>query len=102
MGGLIKAAAPGTLIKSLPELLEEGPGSGRWIVTVFNNDTNTYEEVMMILMKATGCDIDEAWEETWEIDNLGSSVVHHGGEEECNEAAEIIRTIGIHVEVTEE
>jgi ATP-dependent Clp protease adaptor protein ClpS len=74
----------------------------RWLVTVFNNETNTYEEVITILIIATSCSPEEAWIETWEIDHLGHSVVHVGNEEECCAAAEIIATIGIRVEVTPE
>jgi hypothetical protein len=85
-----------------PEIEEMNSGFGHWIVTVYNNDTNTYEEVITILMIATSCDLDEASIETWEIDNLGRSVVHHGQEEQCREAADIIAQIGIRVEVSEE
>lgn len=98
--GRLDFSAPGILLE--PESLESGPIYGGWIVTVYDNDSNTYEEVLEILMRATGCDLDEAWTETWEIDNLGSSVVHHGQEEACRQAAEIIATIGIRVEVTQE
>lgn len=96
-------------LNSLPTIIErpeidEGQTSGGygWIVTVFNNEKNTYDEVMMILMLATGCDEDEAYMETWEIDNLGKSVVHHGAEKECRDAAQIIARIGIRVEVSQE
>jgi ATP-dependent Clp protease adapter protein ClpS len=73
-----------------------------YIVIVYDNDKNTWDEVVMILQKATGCTLEEAEIETWEVDNLGKSVVHHGGKEECDRAAGIIRTIGIRVEVVEE
>ncbi len=101
MAGL-STTAPSIIEAPAPFELEEGPSLGRWIVTVYNNDHNTYEEVITILILATGCDLDEAWTETWEIDNLGRSVVHHGQEEECNEVASVIGRIGIKVEVTEE
>lgn len=74
---------------------------GGWIVTVFNNEVNTYEEVISILMSATGCTAEEAWIETWEIDHLGSSIVHNADEGECNRVAGVIATIGIQVEVSE-
>jgi ATP-dependent Clp protease adaptor protein ClpS len=88
-------------IQLLPDLQEQGPdtGTGEYIVIVYNNDYNTYDEVIAILMRATGCSREEAEMETWEIDHLGQSVVHHGSEEECERAAAIIRTIGIQVEV---
>jgi ATP-dependent Clp protease adapter protein ClpS len=69
-----------------------------WKVTVYNNETNTYEEVMTILQVATGCDAHEAYIETWEIDHFGQCVVHRADEAACVRAAEIIAVIGIRVE----
>src|SRR5207248_3602763 len=82
--------------------LTEAPVSdsiGDHIVIVFDNDFNTWDEVITILQKATGCSLEEAENETWEVHNLGRSVVHHGGRDECHRAATIIRTIGIKVTV---
>lgn len=100
----LRAALPPLLDPALVEEIETmEPGSGGgWIVTVYNNDRNTWEEVVDILRKATSCSFEEAHTETWEIDNLGHSVVHHGSESECNRAAGIIETIGIEVKVSEE
>ena len=91
-------------IQLLPRELAGGPGTGNdeHIVIVFNNEHNTYEEVAGILMRATGCNAKEAEIETWEVDHLGKSVVHHGEEKECERIASIIRTIGIKVEVRQE
>lgn len=91
----------------LPDINEEtekrgGAGTGEWVVIVYNNDHNTYPEVIGILMRATGCHRQEAEIEAWEIDILGRSVVHHATETECNRVASVIRTIGIQVEVREE
>lgn len=85
-----------------PKFEESTSGLGDWVVVVYNNDTNTWDEVIEILMRATACTEEEAEIETWEIDNLGKSVVHHGGEMECEAVAAIIRQIGIQVEVNQE
>jgi len=99
--GRLTFAAPGTIER--PEVSDTSTGgAGDWIVTVYNNETNTYEEVVEILMVATGCDSEEAYMETWEIDNLGKSVVHYGVRGECDDAAVIIAQIGIRVEVSQE
>lgn len=96
--GRLNLTSPGIL--DAPQTDEAGPSSGGgWIVTVFDNDSNTIDEVIMILMVATHCDIREAEIETWEIHHLGRSVVHHGGEEDCHNVAQVIATIGIQVEV---
>lgn len=84
------------------EELADDTGSGGWIVTVFDNDYNTWDEVVSILITATGCGLDEAQMETWEVHHLGRSVVHHGSETVCNKAAQVISTIGIRVTVSEE
>lgn len=87
-----------------PEI-EDGLGSagdGGWVVTVFDNDYNTWDEVVSILIRATACPIEEAHMETWEVHNLGKSVVHLGGRDECKRAAAVISTIGIRVTVTKE
>ena len=92
---------------SLPDQEDEiadsivGGGSG-FLVIVYDNDKNTWDQVVTILQKATSCPLEEAEIETWEVDNLGKSVVHHAGQEECERAAGIIRTIGIRVEVVED
>lgn len=95
------------ILSSLPGVLEhitdetQGKEDFGWIVTVFDNDFNTYEEVIMILMAATGCNAHEAYIEAWEIDKLGKCVVHHSSEDDCRMAGSIITEIGIEVEVSQ-
>ena len=98
--GRLRATLPGTQ----PELEDDigVSGDGGWVVTVFDNDYNTWDEVVSILMRATGCGLEEAHMETWEVHHLGKSVVHHGAQDECKRAAAIITTIGIRVTVTKE
>lgn len=89
-------------------ILEESPidsitgSDGHWVVCVHNNETNSFDEVINILMRATKCTREEAEMETWEIHNLGKAVVHHGSEEDCQEAGAIISSIGVQVEVYKE
>lgn len=72
---------------------------GECLVIVFDNPVNTWEQVIEILQKATGCSVEEAYNETWEVHHTGRSVVHHGDRAECERAASIIATIGIEVAV---
>ncbi|MEZ0324863.1 MAG: ATP-dependent Clp protease adaptor ClpS [Fimbriimonas sp.] len=96
-----RLSAPGIIEHT--EIDDGSTSSGpHYIVTVYDNDHNTMEEVTHILMAATGCSLPEAEMETWEVHHLGKSVVHHGSKEECTEAAAIIATIGIKVVVTSE
>jgi hypothetical protein len=95
-------AGPATI--EAPDAIEHASEKAEkdWIVTVYNNDYNTYEEVISILVMATGCNFEEAYLEAWEVDHLGRSVVHHGPETDCQKVAEIISKIGIRVEVSRE
>jgi len=93
-------AAPGIVERPLLDDHTDTGNAGEWIVTVYNNEVNTWDQVVGILMEATGCDEEEADMETWEIDRLGASVVHHASQEECEVAAKIIAKIGIRVEAS--
>ena len=90
-----------TVTERRPDLFDETIHSpiSDYIVLVFNNETNSFDEVIQILQKATGCCLEEAEMETWEIHFTGRSVVHHGERVECERAAGIIATIGIRVAV---
>lgn len=92
---------PDTVERIEPSGGDPATDSG-WIVTVFDNDHNTFDEVVEVLIRATACSLEEAEIETWEVDQLGKSVVHHGCESECRRSAEIISEIGIRVEVSQE
>jgi len=94
----ITNAAPGVLEREDTSLSP----SRNFVVVVYDNDYNSVEEVMMILMLATSCDEEEAAIETWEVHHLGKSVVHHDTEVECQRVADIIARIQIQVEVREE
>lgn len=83
-----------SIIESIEQLK-----SPEWKITVFDNNYNTYEEVITILILATGCGFDEAHAEAWEIDHYGKCIVHRGPESECQIAAKLISRIGIQVEV---
>jgi hypothetical protein len=99
--GRLTASAPGILER--PEVDDaETTGGSDWIVTVYDNDRNTVDEVILILMVATGCPFQEAEMETWEVHHLGQSVVHHADEKECRRVASVIAEIGIRVEVSQE
>jgi len=89
-----------TMIVPRPELLDDaGDTEGEWLVIVFDNDHNSFDQVISILQQATACSLEEAQLETWEVHHLGRSIVHHADRAECERAAGIIRTIGIRVAV---
>ncbi len=78
-----------------PEELTPGVGGGDHCVIIFNNDTNSFDEVIYILCVATGCPLEEAEMETTEAHLHGRAYVHFADRAECERAATIIRSIGV-------
>ncbi len=74
----------------------------RWMTVIYNNDQTPYQSVVLVLMAATGCDLQEASIETWEADTFGKACVHFALKDECLRAAEVISTIGVKTEVLPE
>lgn len=90
----------------IPELLErsaqQSQSAGRHRVVIHNNETNSVNEVVSILMAATGCDAEEAVIETWEAHTFGQANVHFADVKECEDVALVISSIGVRTEVLPE
>jgi ATP-dependent Clp protease adapter protein ClpS len=94
--------AMNTLPVILPEIGDSLTKLGRWMVVIYNNDYNSMDEVIAILMHATGCDLQEAMIETWEANAFGKASVHFASKSECGRVAQIIAGIGVRTEVCPE
>ncbi len=68
-------------------------------VRIIDNDHNTYQEVMEVTMLALGIDEEQAFAVAWEVDHLGSCAVAHGPYDAAQTMANLIKTIGIEVQV---
>lgn len=68
-------------------------------VRIIDNDFNTYQEVMEITMMALGMDEETAFAVAWEVDHYGSCVVALASQGEAEAIANVIRLIGIEVQV---
>ena len=71
-----------------PETTDGATRRGRWMTLIFNNERNSMDEVVDVLMRATGCDEDEAAIEAWEAHTYGKAPVHFAAREECGRVAE--------------
>ena len=85
-----------------PELNDTEGALGRWMVTIFNNDHNSQDEVIHTLILATQCARQEAEIEVWEAEAYGRAPVHFDARERCEEIASIISKIGVRTEVSRE
>lgn len=72
------------------------------MVLIYNNETNSMDEVVEILMVATGCDEEEAMIEMWEAHTFGKAPVHFSSRVVCDEIAKTISSVGIKTEVCPE
>jgi ATP-dependent Clp protease adaptor protein ClpS len=89
--------------QSVLEPIEAGTGStARWMVVIYNNEINTLDEVIAILLDATGCTAEEAAIETWEAHTFGKASVHFASRNECEQVATMITSIGIRTDVSPE
>ena len=85
-----------------PVLEPSHVGSARWMVVIFNNDETSMDDVVLVLMAATGCDVDEAYMEMWEAHHYGKAPVNFAPETECHEVARVIATVGVKTSVQKE
>lgn len=85
-----------------PQVIDSGIGAGRWGVLIFNNPVNSFNEVIEILMRSTGCGTQEAYIETWEAHTYGKALVHFASQTECEVVAAMIATIGVRTEIRRE
>ena len=94
---------PGSEIEQgvLPEIVtedetqEELPAK----VILFNDEVHTFEEVIVQIMKATGCSLPRAEELTWEVHHTGKAMVFEGPVSKCFEVSSILEEIELMTQV---
>lgn len=70
-----------------------------WTVILLNDDWHTFEEVILQLMKATGCSVEKAQEITWKVHTEGEAVCYSGPKERCEHVASILEEIDLAVKL---
>jgi len=75
-------------------LTEELVHSG-WSVLLFNDEVHTFDEVIIQLIKATGCSRGQAEDMTWKVHLEGRARVFTGEFEECLRVEAILSMIGL-------
>ena len=66
---------------------------------LYNDDWHTFEDVILQLIKATGCSAEQGEAHAWTIHTTGKSVVFEGRRDDCEKVAQILREIRLQVEV---
>jgi ATP-dependent Clp protease adapter protein ClpS len=79
-----------------------GTGLGQpWMVILFNDEVHAFEEVITQVQKATGCTSSEAFQITYAAHANGQAVAYVGDKAECEQVANVLREIDLHVELEE-
>ncbi|MCS6965323.1 MAG: ATP-dependent Clp protease adaptor ClpS [Candidatus Kapabacteria bacterium] len=68
-------------------------------VILYNDDWHTFEEVILQLMKATGCGRERAEALTWEVHIRGKAAVYEGTLAECLRVSNILEEIALHTQI---
>ncbi len=70
-----------------------------WRVILYNDDVHTFDEVILQLVKATGCTTAEAEEKAWRVHTQGKAAVYEGTFEECFRVQGVLREIQLVTEI---
>ena len=81
---------------------DTGTGLGEpWMVILFNDDHHTFDEVIAQVQKATACSSGEAFQITYSAHSHGQAVAYVGDQPQCEQVADVLREIDLHVEIEE-
>jgi ATP-dependent Clp protease adaptor protein ClpS len=70
-----------------------------WRVILFDDDVHTFDEVIIQLIKATGCDTARAEQLAWQVHTEGKAAVYEGAFEECFRVQGVLREIQLVTEI---
>ena len=83
------------LVEDAPEERMDTP----WRVILYNDEIHTFEEVIVQLIKATGCSTGQAEEWAWQVHSKGKANVFEGSFEDCFEVQGVLREIQLVTEI---
>ncbi len=70
-----------------------------WVVILYNDDVHSFEEVILQLMKATGCSQSQAEKHAWTAHTKGKDVVFRGTFDECFRVQGVLQEIQLVTEI---
>ena len=68
-----------------------------WNVVLLNDDWHTFDEVIVQLVRATGCSTDTAQAIAWDVHTKGEAICYTGPRERCEFVASILEEIDLRV-----
>ena len=93
--------APETDVETLVavDVAEESRLDDPWHVVLFNDEIHTFDEVIIQIVKATGCSMSDAERFAWQVHTEGKSRVFGGDFEPCLKVQGVLKEIGLVTEV---
>lgn len=92
-----------TTEEAVEEAIERGETSARlespWHVILFNDSVHDFDEVILQLVKATGCGMDRATDVALEAHSTGRSGAYSGTLESCFGVQSVLEEIGLLTEI---
>ena len=82
-----------TETEELVEEITETRVTSPWRVILFDDDIHTFHEVIMQLVKATGCTTSRAEKHAWTVHTEGKDCVYLGEFEDCLRVQGVLREI---------
>ena len=70
-----------------------------WRVILYNDEIHSFEEVIVQLIKATGCSTSQAEAYAWEAHSRGKAGVYEGSFEDCFRVQGVLREIQLVTEI---
>ncbi len=70
-----------------------------WYVILYNDDVHTFEEVIVQLVKATGCSTSHAEKLAWTVHTKGKAEVYEGSFQECFDVQMVLNEIDLNTEI---
>ena len=81
------------------DVVEEDRVDDPWRVILYNDDIHTFEEVILQLIKATGCSTTHAEKIAWTVHLEGKALAFQGSFEECFRVQGVLREIQLVTEI---
>jgi ATP-dependent Clp protease adaptor protein ClpS len=98
-----RAAAPPTAPDTDVEVAVEDEVEERlddpWKVILYNDDVHSFEEVILQLIKAIGCSVQDAERIAWQAHMTGKAVAFEGTFDECFRVNGVLREIQLVTEI---
>ena len=68
-------------------------------VILYNDEVHTFDEVIVQLVRATGCSTSHAEQLAFEVDQRGLANVYEGGMDRCLRVSSILEEIALHTSI---